>query len=799
MSNKYSEQQITQFFLQLKKLENSFSIEKVHKIINDPNSSARYKVKTFKTSNLIIMTFLISISIVFVLLFSTPDARLSNEKEKDFSDIKEKITDAGNRVQPNFITIEPKKAASSEIMLENDEQSIKSQVPVLKLPVEIKQKVAESADTVVDVSQFILELTNKELEKLGFQIQHYSVFYGNSYNYMNVFYLSTHYNGRMYIREDGLFLNMEDYYKLQTDPFPESITIKQMKTISKGMGFGHENSLRNDVNYIKSGFSYYPLFNTNQKGEIEKVNGQLNFDDVADTLMPVVIKISQLDLEKKYDQFFWFITNDDFYANLPVRYAWVKEEFEALKLEKRHRGEKFNVDFKVNDWNKGLLIPDNVVMNGQNYIVQFSKEELEKVGVFGRDGSFSHLTPYTGRSLGGTSEIVNGRMQMKFDTVFNVDYYVKYETNCFGDFLAFQSTIKLMEDFLIDNDILLPIQLENKDGDIYWFTLSEEFWKLVPERYAYMKEHYDKMLYNKSIEPNRDFVKYFNDQFRKVGVDVSIIELTKEELEHIGFKFVDKGSEISCGFGQNWIQFRLEDPNLNIPEKIREKLKVSPVFEDVNYISPNKHFVRTEWMDKFDSLYQASNQGYQFVYITDSIGRHMHKISIPEEDIQIKGADFKYLIPIMVRHSKIANPKSEDRVFWFTPTEAFFDRLPDRIKNELKKEFEIVSSEGKSFGLSACTYFESCKSTLKVENLKIYPNPAQNVITVDFYLDANQEGIISITNIIGQQIKVLSPKSKFYKGFNSIKCDLEGINSGIYLISIVTDFGFKTERIIILK
>jgi hypothetical protein len=796
MNKKYSEQQIIQFFQQLKKLENSFSLEKVHQIINDPNAKARYKVKTFKTLNLIIMTFLISISIVLVLLFSAPDTRLSNETENDLSTIKEKITNAGNSVQPSFITNEPKKAVSSEIMLENGGESIKSQEPVLKLPVEINKKVALPADTVVDGSRFILELTNKELEKLGFQIQHYSVFYRNSCNSINVFYLSTHYNGRMFIREDGQFVKMKDYYKLQTDPFPESITIKQMKTTSTGMGFGSENSLPNDVNYIKSGFSYYPLFNTNQKGEVEKISDQLNFDDLADTLMPIVIKISQLDLERKHDQFFWFITNDDFYANLPERYAWVKEEFEVLKLEKCHRGEKLNVDFKVNDWNKGLLIPDNVVLNGQNYIVQFSKEELEKVGVFGRDGSFSHLTPYTGRSLGGTSEIVNGRIQMKFDTIFNVDYYVKYETNCFGDFLSFQSTIKRMKDFLIDNDILLPVQLENKDGNIYWFTLSEEFWKLVPERYAYLKEHYDKILYNKSIEPNRDFVKYFNNPFKKVGGDVSIIELSKEELEHIGFRFVDKESEISCGFGQNWIQFRLKEPYSRIPEKIKEKINEFQ-FENVYYISPNKRFVRTDWVDKFDSLYQAANQGYQFVYITDSIGRHMHKILILEEDIQIKGADFKYLIPIMVRQSKIVNPKSEDRVFWFTPTKAFFDRLPDRIKNELKKEFEIVSSDGKSTELSACTYFESCKSTLKVENLKIYPNPAQKEITVDFNLDSSQEGIISIANIIGQQIKVLSPKSKFHKGFNSIKCDLGGIKSGIYLVSIVTDSGFKTERLII--
>jgi len=273
--------------------------------------------------------------------------------------------------------------------------------------------------------------------------------------------------------------------------------------------------------------------------------------------------------------------------------------------------------------------------------------------------------------------------------------------------------------------------------------------------------------------------------------------LSKEELENIGFKFLDGGAEINCGLGKNWIRFSFDDADLKLPEEIRKKHKPSPIFESVSYISPNKHFVRVEWVDKFDSLYAASKQGYQFVYITDSLGRHMHKINIPQEDIQINGEDFKYLIPIMVRDSKIANPKSEDRVFWFTPTEAFFDRLPDRIKNVLKKEYEIVSSEEKSAEISSCTYFESCKSTLKVENLKIYPNPAQTEITIDFNLATAQEGEISIANIAGQQIRILKNRSKFDEGFNTVKCGLEGIKPGIYLVSIVTASGYKTERIII--
>jgi hypothetical protein len=175
----------------------------------------------------------------------------------------------------------------------------------------------------------------------------------------------------------------------------------------------------------------------------------------------------------------------------------------------------------------------------------------------------------------------------------------------------------------------------------------------------------------------------------------------------------------------------------------------------------------------------------------------MQKISIPQKDIQINPDDFKYLIPVMVRQSKLANEFAEDRIFWFTPTEAFFDRLPDRIKEDIRAEYNIVASDEKSAELTTCNYFESCKSTLFVENMKVYPNPTTNKITIDFNLSKSQEGSISISNIAGQQIKVLNSKTTFEKGFNSYKFDLSGISPGVYLVSIVTKEGFKTERIIV--
>ncbi len=823
MSKEYSQHEIDRFFHQFKKMENSIAKEKVHQIINDPTAKARYRVRRFKNLNFIIMTFLISTSVVLALLYSTPEAERIKKTGQNSSSSKNEITVSENRTESNNPVTKTERQEVIEFVGNDAIQSEKS-VAIGSKPIETVQARTSFSDTLIDGSKFILELSTEELQKIGFQIDHFTVFYRNSYKNSKVFYLATHSGGLMQIKGNSLYKSMEDYYELQTDKLPDLVPITQRRSIRKEASFDSRKSVRYDFEYLKSHHSFFPLFNTNQKGDIVAIDDKYNFEELADTLMPVVIKYPQLDSGIKSSQFFWFITNDDFYSKLPKRYAWVKQAFDELKSAKRQKGDKLDVDFKIEEWNKELLIADGLVLDGTDKIVQLTAEELKKIGILKRKKgvwSYCYRTPHRGSSSGLKSKLVNGRLQFTADTVFNVDYYVKYSTDCTGDFLSFSKSMRRIDGFFIENDVLLPVQVENKSGEIYWFTISEKLLDLLPERYIHLKAHYNKMLYNKSIHPERDFVKYFKDPFEKVGVSVKFLELTKEELRGIGFKFEDLdpkvvtktskggkverfnykkvGAEISCGFGKSWIYYQSTDrwrfASKTIgPNAPRKNL---PFSERVNYISPSRRFIRREWVEKFDSLYDSSNQGYLFVYVTDSLGRHMQKISLLQKDIPIAPDDFKYLIPVMVRQSKLADAFAEDRVFWFTPTKVFFDRLPDRIRDEIEAEYNIVSAEEQSTELSACTYFESCRSTLPVENMKVYPNPARNEITVDFNLCKKLSGIISIANVSGLQIKVLKDKTTFDQGLNSFHCDLSGITPGVYLVSIVTNEGFKTERIIV--
>ena len=79
----------------------------------------------------------------------------------------------------------------------------------------------------------------------------------------------------------------------------------------------------------------------------------------------------------------------------------------------------------------------------------------------------------------------------------------------------------------------------------------------------------------------------------------------------------------------------------------------------------------------------------------------------------------------------------------------------------------------------------------------MYPNPAINTVTLEFNTNEEVTGTISIINIAGVKIKANMPKTTFITGYNSCQIDLSGIIPGMYIISINTDKGFITQRLIV--
>jgi len=204
-------------------------------------------------------------------------------------------------------------------------------------------------------------------------------------------------------------------------------------------------------------------------------------------------------------------------------------------------------------------------------------------------------------------------------------------------------------------------------------------------------------------------------------------------------------------------------------------------------------------------IFKWKEQKSELIFLTNRSGVQMIKWSIIGDDKDKFEEEYfkskiQNLVPVVMLQSNFPEILTEDQVFWFEPTEALFNSLPESISKQLKKEYNYViaeTEEQRKVLATTCTYFESCKSTLKVENCKMYPNPAITSATLEFTLPETVIGTISLSNISGAQLKILVPTTSFPKGNNTFKFDLTDLSPGIYLVLIKTDKGFKTQRLII--
>ena len=89
---------------------------------------------------------------------------------------------------------------------------------------------------------------------------------------------------------------------------------------------------------------------------------------------------------------------------------------------------------------------------------------------------------------------------------------------------------------------------------------------------------------------------------------------------------------------------------------------------------------------------------------------------------------------------------------WFYPSDAFFKALPERISNDLRKEYNYITAEDKSqLEKPVCKYFDECKNTLAVSKFKVYPNPANNTATISFTLPEAVDGRITLVDLSGRE------------------------------------------------
>jgi hypothetical protein len=404
----------------------------------------------------------------------------------------------------------------------------------------------------------------------------------------------------------------------------------------------------------------------------------------------------------------------------------------------------------------GCQWPADTTIDKKLLIIHLTNEELEKLGVYNRNDSmkYKNITPDGKHNLsrtflwadyGGKWPYTKLPFYMiDLTDTLNTDYS-RNLFNCYDTLVAVQTIIT------------------NKPF-ILWFTPHPAIFNSLPDRYSYLKEVYGCLKQIKKLNPEQQIVNFWKKVEISLLDSINYLELSKETLQELGFQFYKDS-------------ISLTHPDI-----------------DMYYLLGRK-----------EAMMGTTAKGKKVPYppnplpvlVTDEKGNIINYYGQDKSDNkEIDYTMFDLLIPVKISFDKYVSTRNYSHIFWFYPTDDFIDALPENIKYDLKSERNKILQKSLNTQ-NSCTYFEVCKSTLQIDNFKLYPNPASYSFTIEFYAMEEFEGSISIVNIAGARLKTLIPNSTFLSGHNSYQMDLSGITSGIYLISINTDKGFKTQRLIV--
>ena len=82
-------------------------------------------------------------------------------------------------------------------------------------------------------------------------------------------------------------------------------------------------------------------------------------------------------------------------------------------------------------------------------------------------------------------------------------------------------------------------------------------------------------------------------------------------------------------------------------------------------------------------------------------------------------------------------------------------------------------------------------------NVKLFPNPIQNRITINLFVPNTDEHVLEINDLLGRNIKRI--KINKPTGNHSVIIDLPNISSGEYILSIKSNQNYYSNKIIIKK
>ena len=82
-----------------------------------------------------------------------------------------------------------------------------------------------------------------------------------------------------------------------------------------------------------------------------------------------------------------------------------------------------------------------------------------------------------------------------------------------------------------------------------------------------------------------------------------------------------------------------------------------------------------------------------------------------------------------------------------------------------------------------------------LSDVKMYPNPAENVVNITFSAKNAEKGVVSVMNLLGQT--VYTSNLEVNEGANMITVPVKQLTSGVYMVTLQTNTGISTQKLIV--
>lgn len=450
----------------------------------------------------------------------------------------------------------------------------------------------------------------------------------------------------------------------------------------------------------------------------------------------------------------------------------------------------------------GTNWPADTVLEGNKLFVTLTDEELLKLGIDKKGDSVYYCNV---NKNGYRNRFTNFKDLKK--------NHIKEDTTNYSFFSLFQCDFNFNNHQIFGHfnynmiDTLLPVIIQFAScKEMWWFTTNDDLFNVLPERYKYLKQYYTELKRLKKENGEHFYVNYFDlnqriQEFRQFN----FLDLTDKELRKIGFEFIQDSVRVKS-FRDEYVKKHQTPPDYlngyNDSDFLQRKTfkldgneKYNVFSQDVIILDKENHGGSVRSISLSSMQYWGKTINPIPKLISDTMGITHRTFWGDSSDL-----DYNTLIPVKIDLEKynfedLIRGRNE-YIFWYEANEDFTSRLSSSLGIEIQNEYEAIKNKSGQIE-SSCTYFEVCKSTLQLDNFKLYPNPASNLIAIEFDTKENLFGNVTLVNIAGMQLKTLIPNTTFTSGYNSHQMNVSGIVPGIYLISVNTDKGFKTQRLII--